>query len=132
MAGGVILLIAFGIYESRYEHAMMPMRIFANRARSGAYIVMAVVGAGLFGMFYFLTFFVQGVMGYSSLKAGFAFVPVSVVIIIGSGIMTQVMPRTGPKVLISIGADADDDRAVLLRHRQRRLGLPDQDPSRAC
>ena len=104
LAGGVILLIAFAIYESRYEHAMMPMRIFANRARSGAYIVMAVVGAGLFGMFYFLTFFVQGVMGYSSLKAGFAFIPVSVVIIVGSGIMTQVMPRTGPKVLISIGA----------------------------
>ena len=104
LGGGVILLIAFALYESRYEHAMMPLRIFSNRARSGAYIVMAVVGAGMFGMFYFLTFFVQGVMGYSSLKAGFAFVPVSIVIIIGSGAMTQVMPRTGPKPLIAIGA----------------------------
>jgi EmrB/QacA subfamily drug resistance transporter len=104
LAAGVILLIAFGVFESRYEHAMMPMRIFNNRARSGAYVVMLVVGAGMFGMFYFLTFFVQGVMGYSSLKAGVAFVPVSVVIIIGSGIMSQIMPRTGPKVLISIGA----------------------------
>ena len=100
----MLLLIAFAIYESRYEHAMMPLHIFANRARSGAYIVMAVVGAGMFGMFYFLTFFVQGVMNYSSLKAGFAFVPVSLVIIIGSGAMTQVMPRTGPKPLIAIGA----------------------------
>ena len=104
LAAGVILLAAFAVFESRYEHAMMPMRIFANRARSGAYLVMLVVGAGMFGMFYFLTFFVQGVMGYSSLKAGFAFIPVSIVIIVGSGVMTQVMPRTGPKVLIAIGA----------------------------
>ena len=103
LVGGVVLLIAFAFYESRYEHAMMPMRIFNNRARSGAYIVMAVVGAAVFGMFYFLTFFVQLVMGYSSLKAGFAFVPVSLVIIIGSGVMTQIMPRTGPKPLIAIG-----------------------------
>jgi EmrB/QacA subfamily drug resistance transporter len=103
LAAAVVLLGLFVLFESRYEHAMMPMRIFANRSRSGAYMVMLILGAGIFGMFYFLTFFVQGVMGYSSLKAGFAFVPVSLVIIVGSGIASQVMPKVGPKIMITTG-----------------------------
>jgi len=82
----------------------MPMRIFNNRSRSGAYLVMLVIGAAMFGMFYFLTFFVQGVMGFSSLKAGVAFLPVSAVIIVGSGIVAQVLPKIGPKPLISVGS----------------------------
>ena len=56
-------------------NAMMPLRIFANRSRSGSYLVMLIIGAAMFGMFYFLTFFVQGVLGYSALKAGVAFLP---------------------------------------------------------
>ena len=48
----------------------MPMRIFENRNRSGAYLVMLVVGAAMFGMFYFVTFFVQGVREYGPLKTG--------------------------------------------------------------
>jgi EmrB/QacA subfamily drug resistance transporter len=103
LALGVVLLAVFVLYESRSPIAMMPMRIFANRSRSGAYLVMLVLGAAMFGMFYFLTFFVQGVLGYSALKSGFAFLPFCVVIIVGSGIISQVMPRTGPKPLIAIG-----------------------------
>jgi predicted MFS family arabinose efflux permease len=103
LAAGVVLLAGFVLYESRSPIAMMPMRIFANRSRSGAYLVMLVLGAAMFGMFYFLTFFVQGVLGYSALKTGFAFLPFCAVIIIGSGIISQVMPRTGPKPLIAIG-----------------------------
>jgi EmrB/QacA subfamily drug resistance transporter len=103
LAGGVVLLIVFVLWEMRSPDPMMPMRIFANRSRAGAYLVMLIIGAAMFGMFYFLTFFVQGVMGYSSLKAGVAFVPVSVVIILGSGIVAQLMPKVGPKILISLG-----------------------------
>jgi Na+/melibiose symporter-like transporter len=100
----VILLVAFVLYEMKIPDPMMPMRIFNNRSRSGAYIVMLVIGAGMFGMFYFLTFFVQIVLGFSALKAGVAFLPVSAVIIVGSGIVAQLMPRFGPKPLIAVGA----------------------------
>ncbi len=103
LGAAVVLLVGFVLFESRAKDPMMPMRIFSNRSRSGAYLVMLIVGAGMFGMFYFLTFFVQGEMGYSSLKAGFAFVPVSAVIIVGSGIVSQILPRTGPKILILTG-----------------------------
>jgi len=100
-----VLLIAFVLIEALVvEQPMMPMRLFENRSRSGAYLVMLVAGAGLFGMFYFLTFFVQQVMGYSALKAGVAFLVVPFVIAIGSGIAAQLLPRVGPKILISLGS----------------------------
>jgi len=104
LAGGVLLLVAFVLYESRSSIAMMPMRIFANRSRAASYLIMLIIGAALFGMFYYLTFFIQGVMGFSSLKSGVAYLPFSLIIIIGSGIVSQVLPRVGPKVLITLGA----------------------------
>ncbi len=103
LTAAVVLLGGFVVRENRSPIAMMPMRIFANRSRSGSYLVMLIIGAAMFGMFYFLTFFVQGVLGYSALKTGLAFVPVSGVIIVGSGIISQILPRTGPKILITIG-----------------------------
>src|SRR5882757_7661332 len=60
LAAGVVLLAAFVLYESRSKIAMMPLRIFGNRSRAGAYVVMLIIGAAMFGMFYFLTFYVQG------------------------------------------------------------------------
>jgi EmrB/QacA subfamily drug resistance transporter len=104
LVAGVALLVLFVFFEMHTPDPMMPMRIFADRNRAGAYLVMLIIGAGMFGMFYFLTFFVQLVMGYSSLKAGVAFVPVSVVIIIGAGIVAQLLPKVGPRALIIFGA----------------------------
>ncbi len=99
-----VLLISFVVWEARYPHAMMPLRIFANRSRSGAYLVMLIIGAAMFGMFFFLTFYVQNVMGFSALKTGVAFLPFCFVIIVGSGIVSQVLPRIGPKPLITLGS----------------------------
>jgi EmrB/QacA subfamily drug resistance transporter len=104
LIGGAALLLAFVWYESRTPIAMMPLRIFANRSRSGSYLVMLIFGAAMFGMFYFLTFFVQGVMGFSPLKTGVAFLPFCVVIVIGSGIAAHILPRVGPKILITLGS----------------------------
>src|SRR3954466_4911273 len=104
LGGGVGLLVAFVLYESRSSIAMMPMRIFANRSRAGSYVIMLILGAALFGMFYYLTFFIQGVLGFSSLKSGIAYLPFSLIIIVGSGIVSQILPRVGPKPLITIGS----------------------------
>jgi EmrB/QacA subfamily drug resistance transporter len=99
----VILLTAFVFIEARTPNPLLPLRLFANRARVGSYIVMLVLGAGVFAMFYFLTQFVQQVLGYSPLKAGFAFLPISVVIVIMSQVASRIITRLGPQILIVSG-----------------------------
>jgi EmrB/QacA subfamily drug resistance transporter len=103
LGGGVLLLALFFYVETRVEDPMVPLRVVLDRNRGGSYLIMLIVGAGLFGMFYFVTFFVQQVMGFSALKAGFSFLPVTVVIAITSGVMTKLMPKFGPKPMILAG-----------------------------
>jgi EmrB/QacA subfamily drug resistance transporter len=100
----IVLLTTFVVYEAKIvAQPMMPMRIFENRNRGGAYLVMFVVGAAMFGMFYFITFFVQGVRDYSALKTGIAFLPVAFTIGIVSQINARVLARLGPKPLLITG-----------------------------
>jgi EmrB/QacA subfamily drug resistance transporter len=100
----VVLLAAFVYYEAVVaREPMMPMRIFENRNRAGSYLVMFVVGAAMFGMFYFITFFVQGVRDYSALKTGVAFLPVAFTIGIVSQINARLLGRLGPKPLMIAG-----------------------------
>ena len=65
-----VMLIAFVVIEARSEQPLLPLRLFENRTRVGAYVVMLITGAAVFAMFYFLTQFVQNVIGFSPLKAG--------------------------------------------------------------
>ena len=100
----VVLLAAFVYYEAKVvAEPMMPMRIFEDRNRSGAYIVMFVAGAAMFGLFYFITFFTQGVLEFSALKAGFSFLPVAVTIGIVSQLVARNLGRIGPKPIIVLG-----------------------------
>ena len=100
----VVLLVGFVLFEAYGTSTpMMPMRIFENRSRAGAYLVMLVVGAAMFGMFYFITFFIQGVRDYSALKTGFSFLPIALVIGVTSQVVAKLLPRFGPKILIVIG-----------------------------
>jgi EmrB/QacA subfamily drug resistance transporter len=100
-----LLLIAFVLIEAFVaEHPMMPMRLFHNRSRAGANLIMLMVGAGLFGMFYFLTFFFQQVMGYSALKAGVAYLPFLLLIAIGSQIVARLLHRVGAKTFLTAGS----------------------------
>jgi EmrB/QacA subfamily drug resistance transporter len=100
----VVLLVGFVLFEAFVApEPMMPMRIFESRNRSGAYLVMLVVGAAMFGMFYFITFFVQLVREYGPLKTGVAFLPVAFVIGITSQVVAQILAKVGPKVLMILG-----------------------------
>jgi EmrB/QacA subfamily drug resistance transporter len=99
-----VLLTGFVYYEAKVvADPMMPMRIFESRNRSGAYLVMFVAGAAMFGLFYFITFFVQGVKEFSALKTGFSFLPVAFVIGIFSQLAARFMGRIGPKPIIVVG-----------------------------
>jgi len=70
-----VLLATFFSIETRTSQPITPLHMFADRNRAGSYAVMLALAAALFGMFFFLTLFVQDVLGYSPLRAGFAFLP---------------------------------------------------------
>ena len=100
-----VLLIFFVSWQARLgDDAMMPLHVFRNRSRSGAYLVMLIIGAAMFGMFYFLTFFVQKNLHYSPLKSGFAFLPVALTIGVSAQLAAKFMVRFGPRNLIAAGA----------------------------
>jgi EmrB/QacA subfamily drug resistance transporter len=100
LAAAAVLLASFIIVESRSAHALMPLRIFRNRNRSGAYLIMLCVGTALFGMFFFLTIFVQTVWGYSALKTGIAYLPMVATIMAMAGVSAVLVPRIGARPLL--------------------------------
>jgi EmrB/QacA subfamily drug resistance transporter len=104
LGAAVVLLASFIVIEMRSSHALMPLRIFNNRNRSGAYLIMLCVGMAMFGMFFFLTIFVQSVWGYSALKSGVAFLPMVGLIMLMAGISSQLVPRIGARPLLLAGS----------------------------
>ncbi len=98
------LLGAFAVIERRVAATpLVPFRIFRSRSVSGANVVMFLVGGAFFAMWYFLSLYLQNVLGYGALKAGFAFFPMAVVIIIGAQASSRLLPRTGVRPLIQVG-----------------------------
>ena len=104
LATGAALLAGFVVTEWRSRHALMPLRIFADRSRSGAYLVMLLIATAMFGIFFFLSLFVQTVLGYSALKSGLAFLPFAGTIVLVSAIVGQLIARTGARALMLTGA----------------------------
>jgi EmrB/QacA subfamily drug resistance transporter len=120
LAAGVILLTAFAAWQTRAAHPLLPPRVVLDRNRSGAYLSMLFVSAGLFGTFLFLTYYLQQTLGYSPLVTGVAFLPLSVGIIASANLATIVlMPRVGPRPLVAFGLLAAAGGAVWLA----QLGL---------
>ncbi|GAA4627982.1 MFS transporter [Actinoallomurus vinaceus] len=100
---GVLLLAAFLVVETRVERPVVPLRLFADRARSGSYLNMLLLAAAMFGMFFFIVQFLQNVLGFSPLKAGVAFLPMSGLIFVMARIAPRLIPRVGARRLILIG-----------------------------
>ena len=104
LAAGVVLLAAFAAWQAKAAHPLLPPRVVLDRNRSGAYLSMLFVSAGLFGTFLFLTYYLQQTLGYSPLVTGVAFLPLSAGIIASANLSTIVlMPRIGPKPLVAFG-----------------------------
>jgi MFS family permease len=103
LVAAVVLLVAFVLWERRAKNPMLPLRIVLDRNRGGSYLIFLLVGAGLFAMFLFLTYYFQVNLGYSPLKSGFAFLPFSAGIILTAGVVAQILPRVGPKPLLVVG-----------------------------
>ncbi|HJU01446.1 MAG TPA: MFS transporter [Actinomycetes bacterium] len=103
-AAAVLLLAAFLAVETRIRQPITPLHMFRERNRAGTYVIMLALAAALFGQFFFLTLFVQDVLGYSPLRAGIAFLPITAAIVLTSQIAARTLPRVGPKRLMTAGA----------------------------
>jgi EmrB/QacA subfamily drug resistance transporter len=103
LAAGVALLAAFAVIESRVSHPLLPIRIFQNRTRAASFVVMMLVPAAMFSMFFFLSLFIQNLVGYSPLRTGFAFLPFSVGIVVGAGLSSNLVSRIDPRFIAGVG-----------------------------
>jgi EmrB/QacA subfamily drug resistance transporter len=106
LAIAVVFLVTFVVIEVRSKHPLLPMRVILERNRGGSFLSSFMVGAGLLGMFLFLTYYFQGNLGYSALKSGFAFLPFSAGIVVAAGIASKLLPKTGPRSLMVGGFTA--------------------------
>ncbi|MFE5489459.1 MFS transporter [Streptomyces virginiae] len=100
----VVLLTLFVLNERRSPQPITPLHMFADRNRAGTYGIMLMLACAIFGMFFFLTLFVQNVLGFSPIQAGLAFLPVSAVIAVGAGLTAKLLPKFGPKPFMVCGA----------------------------
>jgi predicted MFS family arabinose efflux permease len=104
MALGLALLALFLAIEGRLARApLMPLRIFSSRTLSAANVIVLLLGAAMFGMWFFVSLYLQQVLGYSPLKAGLAFLPMTIAIIVGSTFASRLVARIGVKRLLAVG-----------------------------
>jgi EmrB/QacA subfamily drug resistance transporter len=102
-AAGAALLITFIVNEMRAEQPITPLRLFASRERSSAYVARMLVVGGMFSMFFFLTQFLQGVLHYNPLQAGLAFLPMTAVMFSMVQVVPRVAARIGTMPLLLVG-----------------------------
>jgi EmrB/QacA subfamily drug resistance transporter len=98
-----VLIVAFVVIERRHEDPLVPLRIFSNRSLAASDATMLLVVAALFGMFFFVTLYLQQVLGYSALKTGLAYLPLSLTLIGASGVASQFVERFTPKPIMVAG-----------------------------
>src|SRR5215472_3903823 len=106
LGAGAVLVVSFVLIELRSAHPLLPMRLLADRDRSGAYLIMLCIGTAMFGMFFFLTLFTQTVLGYSAIRSGISYLPFTAGIVIAAGLASRLVARIGPRPLILGGAAA--------------------------
>jgi EmrB/QacA subfamily drug resistance transporter len=104
LAASVMLLGAFVLLQARSEHPLLPLRVVLDRDRGGSYFSMAVAGAGMFGVFLFLTYYLQRTLGFSPVQSGLAFLPLTAAVMLTATLVSAfVLPRTGPRPLVPTG-----------------------------
>ena len=103
LAGSAALLAAFLWIEARAKAALMPLGIFRNRTLSGANVVGFLLGAAIFSMFFFLSLYMQQVLGYSALRSGIAYLLIAGTIIVSAGVAQALVTRLGVKTVLVTG-----------------------------
>jgi EmrB/QacA subfamily drug resistance transporter len=100
---GVVLLAAFLLFERRIAHPLLPPRVFVNRTRAASFVAMFFAPAAMFAMFFYLSQYIQTVMGYSPIKAGVAFLPFCFGLVAAAGLSSNLVNRVDPRYLAGFG-----------------------------
>ncbi|WP_405944236.1 DHA2 family efflux MFS transporter permease subunit [Streptomyces sp. NBC_00932] len=104
LAGGVVLLLGFIGWQTKAVHPLLPLRVFADRNRSASYLMVFATGAGMFGIFLFLTYYLQQILHYTPVKTGLAFLPMILMLMLLAQLsINLLMPKIGPKIMVPIG-----------------------------
>ena len=104
LAGGMLLLVAFVATQLRATHPLLPLRVVLDRNRGGSFLILGLLGIGVFSVFLFLTYYLQQVRGYSPIMSGLAYLPLTVVLVVSAGVATtRLLPRIGPRPLMALG-----------------------------
>jgi EmrB/QacA subfamily drug resistance transporter len=104
LGAGVALIAAFVAIQRRSAGPLLPLRVLADRNRAGSYLAIGIAGAGMFGVFLFLTYFLQQTLGYSPVKTGLAFLPMTAAIMVSAGLgNTVLLTRVSPRILVPLG-----------------------------
>jgi predicted MFS family arabinose efflux permease len=106
LTAAAVLLAAFAVIETRSRQALLPVRLLRSRDRAGANLIMLGAGTAVFGVFFFVTLFVQDVWGWSALRTGVSFLPLTVTLLAGSVAAGALVPRIGPRPLLLAGSAA--------------------------
>ncbi|WP_250008386.1 DHA2 family efflux MFS transporter permease subunit [Actinoplanes sp. M2I2] len=105
IAVGVVVLIAFVVIETRVANPLLPLRVVLDRNRGGSYAAIGIAGAGMFGIFLFLTYYLVGNLGFTPVQTGLAFLPMLGAIMLSATTAGSMLtPRVGPRPLVPVGA----------------------------
>ena len=128
LALSVVLLAAFVAIELRARKPLVPFSIFRIRTLTGANVVGLLVGASLFSMFFFISLYMQQVLGYSAIHAGLSYLPLALVIMASAGIASQLVTKLGYKPVLAAGHALHRRRPALVQPRLGRRQLPHRHP----
>jgi EmrB/QacA subfamily drug resistance transporter len=104
LVAGVGLLVLFVWLQAHVEHPLLPLRVVLDRDRGGSYLAIGITGAGMFGVFLFLTYYLQQTLGFSPIQTGLGFLPMSAMIVAtATTATTKLVPRFGPRPLVTAG-----------------------------
>ncbi|MFD5268929.1 MFS transporter [Streptomyces sp. NPDC058335] len=101
---GALLLTVFTWWQTRASHPLLPMRVLLDRNRGASFTAMLISSAGMFGVFLFLTYYLQLSLGFSAVRTGLAFLPMVGALMVSATLSTSVLiPRIGPKIVVPLG-----------------------------
>ena len=127
LAGSVVLLVAFVLWQRRATHPLLPLSIVLDRNRGAAYLAVLIAGAGMFGIFLFVTYYLQLTLGYSPIQTGVSFLPMIGMLVLAAQLGTNfLVPRFGPKIMVPSGMALGVIAMLLLTRLDETSGyLPD-------
>ncbi|WP_082590525.1 MFS transporter [Agromyces sp. Soil535] len=117
LAASAVLLVAFVLWQRRAVHPLLPLAIVRDRNRAAAYASVLIAGAGMFGIFLFVTYYLQTSLGYSPIQTGLSFLPMIGMLVLAAQLSTNLLvPRFGPKVMVPFGMLLGSAGMVYLTH----------------